>query len=125
MGYESAMWIGICQGLSVFPGLSRFGLTLSAGLLNGLSMAFAVRYSILASVPAIIGAFFVEIPHLGMGELTVGMFFTFLAGVLVTALMGMLMMRWMLHLVQKIKCRYFAYYSFVIGAAVLALYFVK
>ena len=124
-GYDCAMWIGICQGLSVFPGVSRMGLAVSAGLLNGLSPSFAVRYSILASVPAILGAFFVEVPHLGQGNLTPGLFFAFLLGTVVAAVTGMLVMRWMLRIVQRAKLRIFAYYSFLIGIAVLAVYLVR
>ena len=58
--FGDAMWMGICQGISVLPGLSRFGLTISAGLFCGLSRKFAVKYSLLMSIPAVIGAFFVE-----------------------------------------------------------------
>lgn len=53
--FGNAMWIGICQGLSVFPGLSRSGLTISAGLMSGFTRSFAVKYSYILSVPAIIG----------------------------------------------------------------------
>ena len=42
---SDAMWIGLCQGISVFPGLSRSGLTISAGLMSGFSRTFAVKYS--------------------------------------------------------------------------------
>lgn len=125
MGYECAMWIGICQGLSVFPGISRLGLTLSAGLLNGLGTSFAVRYAILSSVPAIIGAFAVEVPNLGLGNLTVARFFLFLLAAIVAAVIGMLVMRWMLRMVQKVKLRMFAYYSFLIGIVVLVIYYVR
>ena len=56
--FGDAMWMGICQGLSVFPGLSRLGLTMSAGLFCGLGRKFAVKYSLLMSIPAVLGAFF-------------------------------------------------------------------
>lgn len=125
MGYDCAMWVGICQGLSVFPGVSRFGLTLSAGLLNGMGMSFAIRYSILASVPAIIGAFFAEIGQLGLGQLNVALFFMFLAGAIVSALVGILVIRWLLKLVGRVKCRVFAFYSFILGIAVLAIHFLR
>lgn len=125
MGYDCAMWIGICQGLSVFPGVSRFGLTLSAGLLNGLGTSFAVRYSLLSSVPVIFGAFLVEVPGLGMGSLTAGLFFQFLLAAVVAAAVGILLFRRMLRLVQKTRLRIFAGYSFLAGIAVLILHFVR
>ena len=50
--FSNAMWIGICQGLSVFPGFSRSGMTISAGLMSGFSRTFAVKYSYILSIPA-------------------------------------------------------------------------
>ena len=70
--FGDAMWMGICQGISVLPGLSRFGLTISAGLFCGLSRKFAVKYSLLMSIPAVIGAFFVEAGEFTAVSMTVG-----------------------------------------------------
>lgn len=56
--YDNAMWIGICQGISVFPGISRCGMTICAGLLCGFSRKFAVKYSYLISIPAVLGSLF-------------------------------------------------------------------
>ena len=64
--------MGICQGLSVFPGLSRLGLTMSAGLFCGLGRKFAVKYSLLMSIPAVLGAFFVEMGEFTSVHMTVG-----------------------------------------------------
>ena len=58
--FSNAMWIGICQGLSVFPGFSRSGMTISAGLMSGFSRTFAVKYSYILSIPAIIGALIMD-----------------------------------------------------------------
>ena len=109
--WDSAMWIGICQGLSVFPGISRLGLTVCAALLCGYSRKFALLFSIFMSLPAVIGAFFTEIGYFGAPSMTVGML---LAGVA-----GCLVIRFMVQLVQKTKFRYFAVYSFAIGVIVL------
>ena len=59
--YDNAMWIGICQGISVFPGISRCGMTICAGLLCGFSRKFAVKYSYLISIPAVLGSLFLEL----------------------------------------------------------------
>lgn len=50
------LFVGIAQGLAVFPGVSRSGLTIMAGLAAGLSKEEAFRFSFLLSVPAILGA---------------------------------------------------------------------
>ena len=48
------------QGLSVFPGISRCGLTICAALFCGFSRKFALKYSFLVSIPAVLGAFFLR-----------------------------------------------------------------
>ena len=107
--FGDAMWMGICQGLSVFPGLSRLGLTMSAGLFCGLGRKFAVKYSLLMSIPAVLGAFFVE-----MGE------FTSVLGMIVAGITGYLVIRFMLKLSNQVRLRYFAFYSFAAGILILA-----
>ena len=79
------MWMGICQGISVFPGISRLGLTMSAGLFCGLSRKFAVKYSLLMSIPAVIGSFFVEMREFTAVSMTVGRGFTSVLGMIVLA----------------------------------------
>ena len=122
--YDSAMWIGICQGLAVFPGISRMAFTLCAALLCGYSRKFAVRFSVFMSLPAIIGAFFTEVGYFGSSEMTVGLGFSFIFAMIVSGFVGCLVIRNMTLRAQKVKLRYFAYYSFIIGAAALIINFV-
>ena len=117
--FSNAMWIGICQGLSVFPGISRLGLTVCAALLCGYSRKFALLFSIFMSLPAVIGAFFTEIGYFGAASMTVGMIFASIFAMLLAGVAGCLVIRFMVQLVQKTKFRYFAVYSFAIGVIVL------
>ena len=55
--------VGFAQGLAVFPGISRSGMTLMAGILCGLGAAEAFRFSFLLSLPAICGAALLELRH--------------------------------------------------------------
>ena len=118
--FGDAMWMGICQGISVFPGLSRFGLTISAGLFCGLSRKFAVKYSLLMSIPAVIGAFFVEAGEFTAVSMTVGKGFTYILGMIVAGVTGYLVIRFMLKLSNQVRLRYFAFYSFAAGILILA-----
>ena len=77
------MWIGICQGIAVFPGISRMGFTLCAALLCGYNRKFAVRFSVFMSLPAIIGAFFTEIGNFGASEMTAGLGFTYVFAMII------------------------------------------
>lgn len=121
--YEHAMWMGIFQGISVFPGLSRSGLSICAGLLCGLNRKFAVKFSYLISLPAILGAVFCELPAFAADGMSVGLGFTYVLGMLIAGGVGILTIRFMLKLVNKCKLRYFAYYCFIIGLAGLFGYY--
>ncbi len=56
IGFKEAACIGLCQAVSLIPGVSRSGITLSAGLGLGLSIEAAARFSFLLSIPTILGA---------------------------------------------------------------------
>lgn len=113
--FGSAMWIGICQGLSVFPGLSRSGLTISAGLICGFTRSFAVKYSYILYIPAIFGALIMELGQFGSAEMTIGLGFTYILGMLIAAAVGYFTIHTLLRLVNKGRLCYFAYYCFLIG----------
>ncbi|WP_274421861.1 undecaprenyl-diphosphate phosphatase [Blautia sp. XA-2221] len=117
--FGNAMWIGICQGLSVFPGLSRSGLTISAGLMSGFTRSFAVKYSYILSVPAIIGALIVELGQFRAPGMSVGLGFTFVLGMIISAVVGYFTIRVLLRFVNRGKFRCFAYYCFIVGFAAL------
>lgn len=121
--YEHAMWMGIFQGISVFPGFSRSGLSISAGLLCGLNRKFAVKFSYLMSLPAILGAVITELPAFASDEMSIGLGFTYVFGMLIAGCVGVFVIRFMLKLVNKAKLRYFAYYCFIIGLSGLFGYY--
>lgn len=122
--FSNAMWIGICQGLSVFPGLSRSGLTISAGLMGGFSRTFAVKYSYILSIPAIIGSLIMELGQFKSSDMTVGLGFTYVLGMIVAGFIGMLTIRALLKFVHKAKFRYFAFYCFIAGIISLAVNYI-
>ena len=122
--YDTAMWIGICQGLAVFPGISRMAFTICAALLCGYSRKFAVRFSVFMSLPAIVGAFFTEVKYFGASEMTIGLGFASVFAMVIAGFVGCFVIRSMLQMTQKTKLRNFAYYSFVAGAVALAVNFV-
>ena len=56
MRVRDALIIGVCQAVATIPGLSRSGTTIAAGMATGLDRSFAVRFSFLMSLPAVLGA---------------------------------------------------------------------
>lgn len=122
-GYDCAMWMGICQGISVFPGLSRCGLTICAGLLGGLGQKFAVKFSYIMSIPAVLGAFLLEIKEFSSPGMTVGTGFSYILSAVAAGITGFFAIRFLLGLVRKIRFRFFAAYCFLAGGFALAINF--
>jgi undecaprenyl-diphosphatase len=117
--FRDALLIGVAQALAIFPGISRSGATIAAGMTLGLSRAAAARFSFLLSIPVIFGATIFKIPDLGTvepGTLPFGGA-EIAVGVLVAAGSGYWAIRFLLKLVQTDDLLGFARY--VAGFAVL------
>ncbi len=84
-GWRDALLIGLAQGVGVIRGISRSGITISAGLHLGLTRDAAFNFSFLLSIPAITGAFILEARHLDgldmpLGHLLLGFAIAFVSG---------------------------------------------
>lgn len=121
---SQAVILGVCQGIGVFPGISRSGITITAGLLCGFKRSFAVRYSFLMSIPAIIGAMFLELKEFTAPAMNFQIGVSYIAGMLVAAVSGYFCIRAMLVLIQKKRFRIFALYCLMIGTAAIICNFI-
>lgn len=113
--YKEGVLVGIAQGFATLPGLSRSGTTITACLLCGFDRRFAVKYSFILSIPAILGAAVLEISDVGGEVITGGLVGTYAAGVIAAALVGYVCIKTMLVVVKNKKFKYFAYYCFAVG----------
>lgn len=121
LSWSNAVLIGCAQALAVFPGISRSGATIAAGLKSGLSREMAVRFSFLLSIPIILGSFLHEIPELRttlMYENTE--IKTVLIGVAVAAISGFIAIKWMLKLIIHHDLRRFSMYLWILGLLCIA-----
>lgn len=113
--FGAALFVGLAQGLAVFPGVSRSGATIAAGLFLGLTVGEAFRFSFLASIPAILGASLLEGLKLwkggGLGSLPVGWGWAVLAAFL----LGWTALRLMRRLVLSGRWVYFGVYCLLLG----------
>lgn len=121
--FPQALAIGICQGIGVIPGISRSGITITAGLLCGFRRSFAVRYSFLLSIPAILGSMVLECRKLGSESVTWSLGCTYVAGMITAAIVGYFTIRFMLNFVKKKKFRVFSIYCFMMGVIALVCHF--
>lgn len=113
--YKEGLLIGIAQGFATLPGISRSGTTITACLLCGFDRKFAVKYSFILSIPAILGAAVLEIADVGQEVITQSMVGIYAAGMIAAAVVGYICIKTMLLIVKNKKFKYFAYYCFVIG----------
>lgn len=115
MKYRNAIFIGICQGLAIMPGISRSGSTIVGSLVTGLKREFAVEFAFLISIPAILGSAILEFPKAikaGIEPSTIG---PMIVGFLVAAISGYFAITTMIKIVSKHNMRYFSYYVWIIG----------
>lgn len=112
-----ALLVGVGQAVAVVPGLSRSGTTISAGLLRGFSRKFAVRFSFLLSIPAVLGANIISIGDAVAAGIDTSLLPAYIAGTVVAAVSGYFAIRLVNSLADKGKFGSFAYYCWGIGAA--------
>lgn len=120
--YSDAAIIGVFQGLSVFPGLSRAGSTLSACFLCGFSRKYAVKYTYIVSIPAMIGSMIVELggAKFNASPADVGKYLLAMAAAAIT---GYFSIRFILKFLSQKKLRYFSVYCMLVGIAAIILHF--
>ena len=120
---KDALLVGLAQGLATVPGLSRSGCTISAGMAVGFERKFAVRYSFLLSLPAVLGATLLEVKDVLEleGGLAAGLLPKYLVGMAVAGVVGYFSIRLVNLLAAKGKFGAFAYYCWVAGALFLVL----
>jgi undecaprenyl-diphosphatase len=121
MNWLDALFIGIAQVLAVFPGASRSGTTISAGMACGLDRPSAARFAFLMSVPVMLAAGgFQSLELLKMSGL--GSFLPLLVvGFIAAGIVGWLAIRWFLGYLNKHSLYIFAGYCAVIGLIVLGI----
>ncbi len=120
-----ALIVGCGQALAVIPGLSRSGTTISVGMLRGFDRAFAVRFSFLMSLPAIVGANILELKDAATSGFDMAELPMYLVGVAVAAVVGYFAIRLVKSLSDKGKFGKFAYYCWAVGLGSLIAGIVK
>jgi undecaprenyl-diphosphatase len=120
--------IGTAQALALFPGVSRSGITITAGLFRGMTREAAARFSFLLSTPLIAGAAAKEVPKLlkmqRAGQFDMPMAYIFWS-VAISAVVGYLVIAFFLHYLQTRTLKLFIYYRILAGLAILLIWFLQ
>lgn len=116
----SALTIGLMQCLALIPGVSRSGITITAGLMLGFTRESAARFSFLMSLPIVAGAALLKSVHLIRDGIPAGEGLPMLVGILVSAITGYISVAFLLKFVQKHSISPFVWYRVVAGGVVIA-----
>ena len=117
---KDVLLVGLAQGAATIPGLSRSGTTISAGMALGFNRNFAVRYSFLLSLPAVLGATLLKVVKVvKAGAFDVELLPMYLAGMVVAGVVGYFSISLVKLLASKGKFGNFAYYCWIVGAVSL------
>ena len=125
VSYKKAGFVGICQGFATMPGISRSGTTVTACLLAGMDRAFAVKFSFIVSIPAIIGAAILDLPDLFTTGVTGSEMINYVAGTIVSGVVGYICIKTMLKIVRNKKFKVFSIYCAVMGLIAIVGSFAK
>lgn len=116
LSLKESIFMGLGQACAILPGLSRSGTTIAAGLVIGLDKEFAAKFSFILSIPAILGAFVVQLKDIGaVADFNI---LAVLFGFLAALISGYLAIKWLIELIQKRSLDIFAYYCWIVGIIV-------
>ncbi len=119
--YGDATIIGVSQGIATLPGISRSGTTITLALICGFEKRFAVKYSFIMSIPAVLGAAVLEIKD--AVEAKASFEPVYLLGMVVAAITGYIAIKVMLNVVKNKRFLFFSVYCLLIGAIAIVGHF--
>ncbi len=123
--WTDALLVGVSQAVATMPGVSRSGMTITAGCFVGCERSFAVRFSFLLSIPAVLGANILSVKDAVDAGINGAEIPMYLAGVVVAAVTGYLCIRLLKLIAEKGRFGAFAYYCWAVGVLTLVLQGIK
>ncbi len=119
ISFGHSLFIGFAQALALVPGVSRSGITIIAGLMAGYTRESAARFSFLLSTPVILGAAVLKLRklHLAPGEAL-----PFAIGVLFSAVVGYVSIKFLLQYLNRHSLNLFVGYRIALAAVVVLLW---
>ncbi|MDO8516840.1 MAG: undecaprenyl-diphosphate phosphatase [Nanoarchaeota archaeon] len=118
LNIKNSLFIGLFQVLALFPGISRSGMSISAGLFSGIEKEKAVKFSFLLFIPLALGAFILE---LGDFYINISIIIAFF----ICLFLSLLFLNLLTLIIKKNRFWMFSIYCFIIGIISLALYFIR
>lgn len=117
--------VGVAQAIATLPGISRSGMTISAGCFCGFDRRFAVRFSFLLSIPAILGANVLSLVDAVQAGIVWAEVPMYAVGVITAAVVGYACIRLLKLVAEKGRFGAFSYYCWAVGLLTLLLCAIK
>ena len=117
--------VGLGQAIATMPGISRSGMTITTGCFVGFERKFAVRFSFLLSIPAVLGANILSLADAENAGINWAEVPVYLVGVVTAAVVGYLCIRLLRFIADRGKFGAFAYYCWAVGVLTLVLNVIK
>lgn len=119
--FKDALVIGLCQCVATLPGISRSGVTITAGIATGHRREFAVKFSMLMSIPAVLGAVILEFVKACQAGIDISLVPAYLVGMVTAMVAGVFSINALRLIAKKGHFGGFAYYCWVVGALTVIL----
>ncbi len=120
VSYRDAIIIGIAQGFSILPGISRTGITTFSALLLGIKREDAAKYSLILAVPTIFGAVFLE--FIRYGEYVASNAKIYIVAFILSFIFGLVSIKMFIEFLTRKKFKIFGIYCILVGFLSLLLY---
>lgn len=122
IGLGRSIMIGLSQALALIPGVSRSGITIAIGLSTGLTRESAAKFSFFLSAPIIFGSVVLKFKDFINPQ---GGYLPIIVGVVVSAIVGLMSIKFLLEYLKNKGFGLFAWYRFILGALVIIVYFMR
>ncbi|MCA1926784.1 MAG: undecaprenyl-diphosphate phosphatase [Calditerrivibrio sp.] len=106
-------WVGVMQGISVMPGISRSGSTIALSVILGIKREEAVEFSFLMSLPAVFGAVLLQSRHIT--SISEEAILHYIVAAFVAFITAFFAIHFMIKFIKKASLKYFAIYCLIVG----------
>ena len=117
--FIDALIIGVAQAVAIIPGVSRSGITISAGLFRGMKREASARFSFLISTPLIAGAILLHLKKFLINRELYDIHL-FTVGFISSSVTGFVAIIFLLKFLKKYPLNIFAYYRFILAVVIIA-----
>ena len=121
MRVTDALIIGLCQCVATIPGISRSGSTITAGMATGLDRDFAVKFSFVMSIPAVLGASLLTLVDAIQTGIDASLLPVYLVGTVISTVVGVFAIKLVKSITSKGKFGNFAYYCWTVDVLTILL----